>query len=98
MTTISLDAARTALSSACSEVADGTAADAVDGVPVALVARPASTVEVVEGRRAAASAGLAVITRGRGTKMSWGRAPERADLVVDLSRMSAVLDHAAGDL
>jgi glycolate oxidase FAD binding subunit len=30
--------------------------------------------------------------------MAWGRPPERVDLVVDLSRMSAVLDHAAGDL
>jgi glycolate oxidase FAD binding subunit len=98
MTTISLDAARTALSAACDEVRDATPADAVDGVPVALVARPGSTAETAEVMRAAASSGLTVVPRGRGTKMSWGRAPERADVVVDLSRMSAVLDHAAGDL
>jgi glycolate oxidase FAD binding subunit len=93
-----LDSARTALSSACDEVVDGTSADAVDGVPVGLVARPASTAEVAEVLRAAAVFGLVVVPRGRGTKSTWGRPPEQADLVVDLSRMSAVLDHAAGDL
>jgi glycolate oxidase FAD binding subunit len=101
MTTTSgtrLEAARTALTSACGDVSDGTAADAVDGVPVALVARPGGTAEVSDVLRAAAGHGLAVVPRGRGTKMTWGRPPEQADLVVDLSRMSAVLDHAAGDL
>jgi glycolate oxidase FAD binding subunit len=98
MTTLSLDAARTALSSACREVADAGPADTVDGVAAALVARPASTAETGELMRAAAGYGLTVVARGRGTKMSWGRPPERVDLVVDLSGMSAVLDHAAGDL
>ncbi len=93
-----LDSARTALASACGEVADATPDDAVDGVPAALVARPGSTAEVAEVLRAAAVFGLVVVPRGRGTKMSWGRPPEQADLVVDLSRMSAVVDHAAGDL
>jgi glycolate oxidase FAD binding subunit len=98
MTTLALDTARAALSSACGEVTDGTPADAVDGVPVALVARPASTAEVAEVLRAAAGHGLTVVPRGRGTKMTWGRPPEQADVVVDLSRMAAVLEHAAGDL
>jgi glycolate oxidase FAD binding subunit len=95
---IDLDRARAALRSACGEVADAGPADAVDGVPPSLVARPASTAEVADVLRAAAAAGLAVVARGRGTKMSWGRPPERVDLVVDLSRMAAVQDHAAGDL
>jgi glycolate oxidase FAD binding subunit len=98
MTTVSLDAARTALASACGDVTDATPQDAVDGVPAALVARPGSTAETGELLRAAASHGLTVVPRGRGTKMSWGRPPEQADVIVDLSRMSAVLDHAAGDL
>jgi glycolate oxidase FAD binding subunit len=93
-----LGAARTALSSACGEVADATPADAVDGVRPALVARPGSTEEVAELMRAAAAHSLVVVARGRGTKLTWGRPPERADLLVDLSRMSAVVDHAAGDL
>jgi glycolate oxidase FAD binding subunit len=93
-----VEAARTALTSACGEVADAGPADAVDGVRPALVARPGSTEEVAELMRAAAAHSLAVVARGRGTKLTWGRPPERADLLVDLSRMSAVVDHAAGDL
>jgi glycolate oxidase FAD binding subunit len=95
---VDLDSARSALASACGDVADAGPADAVDGVAPALVARPASTAEVAEVMRAAAASGLTVVSRGRGTKMTWGRPPERVDLVVDLSRMAAVLDHAAGDL
>jgi glycolate oxidase FAD binding subunit len=97
-TTIDLDAARSALGSACGDVSDAGPADAVDGVSPALVARPGSTAEVAEVLRAAAAHGLAVVPRGRGTKMTWGRPPERADLIVDLGRMDAVVDHAAGDL
>lgn len=98
MTTLSLDAARTALSDACGEVTDAGPADAVDGVPVALVARPGSTEETAAVLRAAASLGLTVVPRGRGTKLTWGRAPESADVVLDVSRMDQVVDHAAGDL
>ena len=98
MTAVSLDAARTALSSACGEVTDAGPDDAVDGVPAALVARPATTAETAEVLRAAAAQGLTVVVRVRGTKLSWGRPPESADVVLDLSRQSAVLDHAAGDL
>ncbi len=62
------------------------------------MARPGSTAEVAETMRAAAAHGLAVVPRGRGTKITWGRPPERVDLVLDLSAMDRVLDHAAGDL
>jgi glycolate oxidase FAD binding subunit len=96
--TIDVDAARTALGSACGDVSDAGPADAVDGVAPALVARPASTAEVADVLRAAAATGLTVVPRGRGTKMTWGRPPERVDLVLDLGRMDAVVDHAAGDL
>jgi glycolate oxidase FAD binding subunit len=100
MSTVAVDlaGARAALAAACGDVAEATETDAVDGVPPALVARPASTPEVAEVIRAAAATGLTVVARGHGTKMTWGRPPERVDLVVDLSRMDAVLDHAAGDL
>ncbi|HLN78512.1 MAG TPA: FAD-binding oxidoreductase [Nocardioidaceae bacterium] len=90
--------ARQAVESACSRVDEATESDRVDGVQPALVARPASTEEVAEVMRAAAAHELAVVPRGRGTKMSWGRAPSRADLVVDVGGMDRVLDHAAGDL
>ena len=98
MTTTTRDAARTALSDVCAEVTDAGPADAVDGVPAALVARPGTTAETAAVLQAAAGLGLTVVPRGRGTKLTWGRPPESADVVLDTSRMSAVLDHAAGDL
>ncbi len=92
------EAARSALGSACSEVRDAGEADHVDGVRPALVARPGTTQETAEVMKAVAAHGLAVVARGRGTKMTWGRPPSRADVVVDMSAMGEVLDHAAGDL
>lgn len=103
--------ARGALASACEDVrdadsGDGGAAfgrddavdDRVDGVCPALVALPGSTEQTAQVLRVAAAHSLAVVARGRGTKLSWGRPPSRVDVVVDLSRMDKVLEHAAGDL
>jgi glycolate oxidase FAD binding subunit len=42
--------------------------------------------------------GLAVATRGGGTKAHWGVLPRRRDLVVDLRRLDQIVDHAAGDM
>jgi glycolate oxidase FAD binding subunit len=95
---VDLDSARTRLSAVCDDVSDAGPGDAVDGVAPALVARPGSTDEVSGVLRAAADAGLSIVPRGNGTKLSWGLPPERVELVLDLSRMSAVTDHAAGDL
>ena len=91
-------AAWTALESACEHLRNATDADDVDGVSPSLVARPTSTAQVAEVMRAAAAHRLTVVPRGRGTKNTWGRPPESADLVVDLCGMDQVLDHAAGDL
>ena len=72
--------------------------DAVSGVPARWVASPASTEQAARVVRTAATHGLAVVVRGAGTKLGWGRAPERLDLVVDTSRMDGLVEHAAGDL
>jgi len=90
--------AHDALSSACEDVREGRPDDAVDGVPVGLVARPGTTEQVAEVMKAAAAHRLTVVPRGRGTKMTWGLPPASADVLVDLSTMDRVLDHAAGDL
>ena len=90
--------AREAVASACAQVDDATPADAVGGVPAALVARPSSTDQVAEVLRAAAAHRLTVVPRGRGTKMAWGLPPTSADLLLDVSGLDRVLDHAAGDL
>jgi glycolate oxidase FAD binding subunit len=92
------ESVRSSLASACQDLTDATAADAVDGVAPALVARPASTAETAEVLRAAAAHDLAVVARGRGTKLTWGRPPERVDLLLDTKAMDQVVDHAAGDL
>jgi glycolate oxidase FAD binding subunit len=90
--------AHDALSAACEDVREGRPDDAVDGVPVGLVARPGTTEQVAEVLKAAAAHRLTVVPRGRGTKMTWGLPPASADVLVDLSTMDRVLDHAAGDL
>ena len=90
--------AHDALSSACEDVREGRPDDAVDGVPVGLVARPGTTEQVAEVMKVAAAHRLSVVPRGRGTKMTWGLPPASADVLVDLSTMDRVLDHAAGDL
>lgn len=79
-------------------VADATADDHVAGVPAQWVASPGSTAETSALLTAAAAHGLTVVARGAGTKLAWGAAPESVDLVVDTTRMSHVVEHAAGDL
>jgi glycolate oxidase FAD binding subunit len=90
--------ARSALSAACPSLRDGEPADAVGGLTPSFVASPASTQEAAALLRAAASAGLAVVPRGAGTGLAWGLPPSACDLVVDLSAMDQVIEHAAGDL
>ena len=87
-----------ALRAVCAEVREATQADAVDGMLPALVAEAGSTEEVSAVLAAPAAPHLAVVPRGAGTRIGWGAPPRAVDLVVDLSRMNAVLEHAAGDL
>lgn len=98
MTTRSETTAYDALASACDDVVEATGDDAVDGVAPRLLARPREVAEVAEVMRAATAHGLTVVPRGRGTKLTWGAAPDSVDVVVDVSGLDQVLDHAAGDL
>ena len=86
------------LTSACPDVRLATPADAVAGVLPSYVAAPATEAEAGALLTAAASLGLAVLPRGGGTRMAWGAAPARCDLIVETRRLDAVLEHAAGDL
>ncbi|MGH3993413.1 MAG: FAD-binding oxidoreductase, partial [Pseudonocardiaceae bacterium] len=86
------------LRAACVEVTEAGVDDVVDGVPARWVARPASTEEVSAVLRAAAGLGLRVVARGTGTRLAWGAPPRELDLILDTSRMNAVLAHVAGDL
>jgi glycolate oxidase FAD binding subunit len=86
------------LTEACDEVRLASPADAVAGVRPRLVAAPASTAQASAVIKAAAELGLAVIPRGSGSKLDWGRPPERADLIVETTRLTRVIEHEAGDL
>jgi glycolate oxidase FAD binding subunit len=57
-------------------------------------ATPATVDEVAVVVRDAST----VVPRGAGTKLDWGPPPRACDLVLDLSRMDQVVDHAAGDM
>ncbi|MER7006901.1 FAD-binding oxidoreductase [Dactylosporangium sp. NPDC000555] len=69
-------------------------ADTVDGVPVGWVAAPGSSGEVAEVLRFAAAEGLSVVPSGAGTKLDWGPPPTHVDVLLDLSRITGVLDYA----
>ncbi len=76
----------------------GTADDRVDGEVPPQVAEPGSP-EAFAGVLAHASAErLTTVTRGGGTKLSWGRPPAAVDLVVSTSRLKRLIAHRHGDL
>jgi len=94
---VTADTLPAALTGACAQVRAAGPEDAVAGVVPRYVARPADLAEASAVLRAAAAEGLAVLPRGAGTRLAWGRPPARCDLVVDIRGMNRVLEHAAGD-
>lgn len=70
----------------------------ISGVAPGRTERPTSTAEVAEVMRAAAAAGESVVPTGAGTKLGWGNPPTTADLLLDLSALDQVSEHASGDL
>jgi glycolate oxidase FAD binding subunit len=75
-----------------------TDADAIDGVRPTYVAKPRDEAAVADVMAVAAEHQLSVVARGAGSKLDWGKPPTAVDLVVDLSALDAVLEHASGDL
>jgi glycolate oxidase FAD binding subunit len=75
-----------------------TGEDRVAGVQPQLVVAPSDEKQVAQALKAANDAGLAVIPRGGGTKLSWGNPPQRADVVLSTARLNAVVEHAHSDL
>ncbi|TVZ07365.1 FAD-binding oxidoreductase [Trebonia kvetii] len=69
-----------------------------EGLRPAFVASPASTAEASALLRVAAEHELAVLVRGGGSRLGWGVPPSRCDLMIDMAGMSAVVEHASGDL
>lgn len=77
---------------------EGTDLDAVDGLRPRWVVSPADTAGVAAVLRTAHDEGLAVVPTGSGTKLGWGAPPQRLDILLQLGRLDALVDHAAGDL
>jgi glycolate oxidase FAD binding subunit len=93
---------RTELAAACPTAREADPASEVvaglEGVVPSFVASPASTGEASALLRVAAAHHLTVVPRGSGTGLGWGSPPSSCDLVVDMSSMGQVIEHAAGDL
>jgi glycolate oxidase FAD binding subunit len=62
------------------------------------VLTPQNTAEAAELLRDAARDDLAVLVRGAGTKIDWAVPPKRADIILDTTALTGVVEHAAGDL
>ena len=87
-----------ALAAACPAARPAGPGDAVAGVMPRFAASPATVAEAGALLAAAATADLAVVPRGGGSKLGWGAPPRRCDLVVDTTALDQVVEHAAGDL
>src|SRR5246127_1136056 len=72
--------------------------DAVMGVQPQFVVEPASEQELAAVLSCANGAEIAVIPRGGGTKLDWGNAPKRAELILSTARLNRILEHAGADL
>ncbi len=73
-------------------------AAAVDGVTPRWLARPGSLDEVGRMMSLASAEGLSVAPRGSGSALDLGAPPARLDLIVDLSRLAAILDYVPADM
>lgn len=72
--------------------------DAVGGAVPAHVAAPTTVDEVAAVLRVAAGHRLAVVPRGTGSRLDWGTPPAAGFLLLDMSGLDTVVDHAAGDM
>jgi glycolate dehydrogenase FAD-binding subunit len=83
---------------AADSIRAATPADAVCGVQPRLVLEPINEQQVAAALRLANDAGLAVIPRGGGTKLDWGNAPARADVILSTARLDKIIEHPWADL
>jgi glycolate oxidase FAD binding subunit len=75
-----------------------TAADAVCGVQPRLILEPVNEQQLAAVLRIANDAGLSVIPRGAGTKLSCGNPPARTDVILSTVRLDKIIEHAWADL
>ncbi|HEX2665334.1 MAG TPA: FAD-binding oxidoreductase [Candidatus Acidoferrum sp.] len=73
-------------------------ADALCGVQPQFLLEPATEEQLATALRLADESKLAVIPSGGGTKLGWGNAASRADLMLSTRRLNRILEHAWADL
>jgi len=78
-------------------VREASADDAIEGVEPSLVVEPGTIGETSEVMKLASHEGLAVSTRGGGTKMGLGNPPRQVDLILSTLRMDEIIEHVPGD-
>ena len=76
----------------------GTVEDAIDGVVPHRVALPDSPEELAQILSEASRDRQLTVLRGGGSKIEWGRVPERVDLVVGTAKLNRLLAHRFGDM
>jgi len=59
---------------------------------------PATAEELAAALRRASDQRQSMVIRGAGTKMDWGRTPQRVDAILSTRRLNRLLAHAHGDL
>ncbi|HEX5242313.1 MAG TPA: FAD-binding protein, partial [Tepidisphaeraceae bacterium] len=72
--------------------------DAVDGIRPRWVVEPEDAAGVAKTLAFANEAGLHVVARGGGTKLSWGAPPRSLDFILSTARLNRVIEHAAADM
>jgi len=72
--------------------------DAIDGVVPGAIVQPQTVAGVAAALGWASERRLSVVIRGAGTKSSWGRIPQRIDLLLDMRALNRVISHRQGDL
>ena len=75
-----------------------TALCAVDGIEPRWLVRPGRAEEVSRILALAWAEGLAVAPRGSGARTALGNPPNRLDLALDLTRLSAIVDYVPEDM
>jgi glycolate oxidase FAD binding subunit len=79
-------------------VRPGAADDAIDGVIPQRVALPDSPEELAHLLAEASRNRQLTVFRGGGSKLEWGRVPERVDLVIGTAKLNRLLAHRYGDM
>jgi glycolate oxidase FAD binding subunit len=74
------------------------AVDAIDGVLPRCVADPPTAEDLAAVLAWASAERLAVVIRGGGTKLGWGRRPSAVDIVLSTRRLNRIVAHEHADL